>query len=233
MQITDFEFHPEAVLPVSFSTNLPISYSANAPVAPPSTDSIYDPLKPMWEDWDYLRDYGVDSTFWSDSSEYFGDYGSYSNTNDIFDGYSGVDSGMPTSGTASHNHDSQPVDKYLVYDQSSGKLSAVENGVEREIGTGYSGDKDHYNDPNSQNLKNKGPLPVGEYQLTDTNNHKGPLTISLSPDSENQMFGRNGFLIHGDNKSQNNTASEGCIILDKGARQSIINSGIKTLYVTP
>jgi hypothetical protein len=45
------------------------------------------------------------------------------------------------------------------------------------------------------------------------------------------MFGRDGFLIHGDNSAMNHTASEGCIILTRDIRQRISDSGDTQLTV--
>jgi hypothetical protein len=48
-----------------------------------------------------------------------------------------------------------------------------------------------------------------------------------------KTFGRAGFLIDGDNARRNNFASEGCIILNRGARNQIESSGINLLMVVP
>ncbi|MBV7534320.1 DUF2778 domain-containing protein [Duganella sp. sic0402] len=192
-----------------------------------------DPEWPETKEWDYEFDFGTDNTLWSDSSDYFGDYGNYDNANDVFDGYDGVDSGHVTDATATHT-DTTPStpDKYWVYSQSSGNFMKVENGITTMVSTGYSGDKTFHNIPEAQSYKNQGPIPQGEYTLTQVDNHKGPNTISLSPSDGNTMFDRDNFLIHGDNRAGNYTASEGCIILDPTARKAIIAAGIDTLYVT-
>jgi hypothetical protein len=119
-----------------------------------------------------------------------------------------------------------------VYNQSSGNISKTVNGVTTPLGVGYSGNQTYHNIPEAQSYKNEGPIPAGEYQLGHVNNHKGPNTIELSPSSDNNMYGRDGFLIHGDNSAANHTASEGCIILGPAVRQTLIDSGIRTLYVT-
>jgi hypothetical protein len=46
------------------------------------------------------------------------------------------------------------------------------------------------------------------------------------------MFGRSGFLIHGDNAEMNHTASDGCIILSHDIREQIDESEDRVLIVT-
>lgn len=182
----------------------------------------------------YGGDYGGDYQSWyGDDSDYFGDFGNYDNFNDEFDGYGGVDSGFVTEDTAPHpSYQTAPSGPFLVYSQSSGNMMKVDaQGNTTMIATGYSGNNTYHNIPEAQAYKNEGPIPQGECNLTDVNNHKGPNTITLSPDAANNMFGRDNFLIHGDNSSVNFTASQGCIILNPTARAAIINSGITTLYV--
>jgi hypothetical protein len=61
----------------------------------------------------------------------------------------------------------------------------------------------------------------------------GPLSIPLTPMPGTNTFGRTGFYIHGDNKARNQSASEGCIVLDSGPRQKIASCGGGTLQVVP
>jgi hypothetical protein len=56
--------------------------------------------------------------------------------------------------------------------------------------------------------------------------------MALDPDPGNQMFGRDGFLIHGDNMAMNHTASEGCIILGRPIREQIADSADRVIVVT-
>jgi len=79
------------------------------------------------------------------------------------------------------------------------------------IGVGYSGQAGCTNEPSYEQDHNIGPLPEGRYTITSTDDEKGPLTYHLTPDPTNTMFGRSGFLIHGDNPAANHTASDGCI----------------------
>ncbi len=56
------------------------------------------------------------------------------------------------------------------------------------------------------------------------------MVIRLVPDAATELFGRSGFLIHGDNAS--GTASQGCIIIGGAAnRQRIWNIGDHRLQV--
>lgn len=55
----------------------------------------------------------------------------------------------------------------------------------------------------------------------------------LEPFQSNDMMGRSGFFIHGDNRYGNRTASHGCIILPRKARDEIatLRSGRKELVL--
>lgn len=81
-----------------------------------------------------------------------------------------------------------------------------------------------------------GPIPRGGYELTGPENVEkagphGPFVIRLVPHLTNEMCGRAGFLIHGDNKD--GTASNGCIIPEGGrpTREKIWAQECKTLTV--
>jgi len=97
------------------------------------------------------------------------------------------------------------------------------------------GSNDHRNKPAEQSIKSKGPIPVGQYTIGVAFNDpggKGPLVMALAPDPGNQMFGRDGFLIHGDRAPpRSGTASDGCIILDHDSRQTISGSSDRSLRV--
>ncbi len=118
------------------------------------------------------------------------------------------------------------------YRQTTGELSR--DGVAE--GTGYSGFGDGKNNPAMQNVPNAGPLPQGKYtigapQCVDSPGPHGPFILPLTPDSGNQMFGRSGFLIHGDSIVQPGTASHGCIIMARLIRNAIAASGDHDLTV--
>jgi hypothetical protein len=80
-------------------------------------------------------------------------------------------------------------------------------------GVGYAGAPGYINDPSEVSIKDKGPLPPGMYTITNwrTDKHMGPLCASLVQDSENQMYGRSGFNLHGDKIDHPGCGSEGCI----------------------
>ena len=80
------------------------------------------------------------------------------------------------------------------------------------VGVGYSGHQSVLNNPAFQNEHATGCLPAGRYTITSTDDEKGPLTHHLTPDPANEMYGRSGFLIHGDTSSTDHTASDGCIV---------------------
>jgi hypothetical protein len=89
------------------------------------------------------------------------------------------------------------------------------------------------NNPDLQNIPEVGPIPVGKYTIGsphDTLTH-GPFVLPLQPDAGNQMFGRTGFLIHGDSVVEPGTASRGCVILSRAMRNDIALSGDKSLRV--
>ena len=101
------------------------------------------------------------------------------------------------------------------------------------VAIGYSGAGDDKNKPEDESVKDMGPLPEGTYSIgdpIDTEEH-GPYVLPLTPDASNKMYGRFGFLIHGDKKKAPGTASKGCIILPHDARVAIHVSGDKVLEV--
>ena len=109
------------------------------------------------------------------------------------------------------------------------------------IGRGYSGaDDDNVDDPDdSKNNpdrvreKNVGAIPPGNYIIGELFDHptKGRDCMRLTPDEDNEMFGRDGFMIHGDSIAHPGTSSQGCIILNRPTRQFIGNSTDKQLFV--
>lgn len=96
---------------------------------------------------------------------------------------------------------------------------------------GYAGNGPGLNNPQAQGQQNVGPLPQGDYMVGGFTTRRGPATRRLTPDPSNNMQGRAGFLIHGDNAAQNNTASEGCIIVPRDCRDAIPTG--ETLRVVP
>jgi Tlde1 domain len=134
--------------------------------------------------------------------------------------------------------------------QSTGEM--FHNSVDSvPVGTGYAGRGAGLKNPSCQDVgttrsawvddpANAGPLPQGSYtigprQLNVT--HEGirlPASMRVFPKSGNQMFGRSGFLIHGDFAGDvGRMASKGCIILPRNVRNKIGHSGDKCLEVVP
>lgn len=98
---------------------------------------------------------------------------------------------------------------------------------------GYSGAPGYVNQPGAQIYKNKGPCPCGMFTIGpphDTEHH-GPYFLALFPDPANVMFGRSAFGIHGDSLTMPGTASQGCIILPRFARERIWESDDRELHV--
>jgi hypothetical protein len=102
------------------------------------------------------------------------------------------------------------------------------------VATGYSGHGPGLNNPAMQDDPDIGPIPVGTYTIGPQHfeKGKGPVVMALTPNPFNQMFGRDGFLIHGDNPAMDHSASHGCIILGPGFRKQISGSSDRTLIVT-
>lgn len=120
------------------------------------------------------------------------------------------------------------MEKTYVYFQKSGRLTL--NG--KEVGRGYSGNGDGLNNPSKEKVKDVGPIPAGLWTIGPAFKHdsKGPTVMRLTPDGH-RAHGRDGFLIHGDNKKMDNSASEGCIILPLDVRKKIAESGVIKLRV--
>jgi hypothetical protein len=117
-----------------------------------------------------------------------------------------------------------------VYEIVSGRLYDSAGAI---VAIGYSGQPDHKNDPQSVSLHDQGPIPPGRYDINapvDTVTH-GPFVLSLTPDPSNQMFGRGGFLLHGDSVVAPGTASEGCVIMPRTIREQVWQSGDRELHV--
>lgn len=94
------------------------------------------------------------------------------------------------------------------------------------LAIGYSGAGSGRNNVNSQEIPNVGPIPEGTYDIgapQDTEQH-GPFVLPLEPYLTNEMYGRSGFLCHGDSLEAPGTASHGCLILPRWARERIWES---------
>jgi hypothetical protein len=83
------------------------------------------------------------------------------------------------------------------------------------IGYGYSGKACALNDIHRQNIQGVGPLPAGTYIVESIYDdpERGKHTCKLLPLTTDKMYGRSGFLIHGDTLAEAHDASDGCIIV--------------------
>jgi hypothetical protein len=122
----------------------------------------------------------------------------------------------------------------LIYRQKSGELLRDSPAGMVLLTTGYSGAPGPTkNNPLAQHQSNLGPLPAGVYWVGephDTEEH-GPFVLPLVPVTGTELFGRSGFLIHGDSIQRPGTASHGCIIIGRPFREQIAAHGDKLLAV--
>ena len=109
----------------------------------------------------------------------------------------------------------------------------------------YAGHNAGLNNPANQSVRgtgpnsNAGPLPQGTYmiglQQKNVTNMGDVLRASmrLTPDPKNEMYGRGGFLFHGDNSRGDQSASQGCPVAPLNIRNQIGRSGDTVLRVMP
>lgn len=126
--------------------------------------------------------------------------------------------------------------KELHYVQSTGRLylhTEGENPALKSLGSGYSGHPPYVNEPEAEALIARGPIPRGDYRLIGPFDHVrlGKIILHLEPEKGNDMRGRSGFLIHGDNSFGNRSASHGCIVLKRSIREAIVASGARKFRV--
>jgi len=114
-----------------------------------------------------------------------------------------------------------------IYKQSTGETTHNNT----PAGVGYAGRGEGRNNPAMQDKHDIGPCPRGIYDVENAEDDPkmGPLTMRLTPDKFNEMHGRAGMAIHGNNAV--NDASHGCIILPRAVRQMISDSKDRTLVV--
>jgi len=114
-----------------------------------------------------------------------------------------------------------------LYVQDSGRWY---DGKGNLLGVGYAGgnkgmNPEGVNNPSLSSEANVGPLPSGLYKIGRPFNHDvcGKYFMPLSPNPDNQMFGRSGFGVHGDliAAAGQQKASDGCVILALGVREQI------------
>lgn len=121
-----------------------------------------------------------------------------------------------------------------LYRQCSGLLSSADGSQSYQC---YSGHGAGVNNHTMQDVSNVGPIPCGVYTILAPEDWipQGPYCLALDPYSDNLMWGREGFMIHGDliGHVGEQLASNGCIIADRAAREAVWNSGDHLLHVIP
>lgn len=98
---------------------------------------------------------------------------------------------------------------------------------------GYSGAGADMNQPAEESVQNQGPIPEGWYTRGEPQEgtEHGPYAIPLTPDPENQEYGRGGFWMHGDSIKNPGCASKGCIIQGHDNRVQFGSSAVTRLQV--
>ena len=120
--------------------------------------------------------------------------------------------------------------KQWTYVQSNGELISPEG---ETVYHGYSGLGIWKNDPASEALVDKGPIPAGQWliDLRPIQSPKtGPYTLILTPNGH-PAHERSAFRIHGDSATHPGAASHGCIIMPRGVRERIVAAGVVALNV--
>ena len=117
------------------------------------------------------------------------------------------------------------------YSVADGSLYAPKTGA--RIAFGYSGREKGLNNSCYENVHCIGPIPRGQWIIGKffDDAEKGPVVCHLIIGPASDVYGRDGFMIHGDNSAHNCSASEGCIILPRFAREAIRDSGDSQLMV--
>jgi len=123
----------------------------------------------------------------------------------------------------------QPGQRWL-YNQRTGQLRAPDGRLAQE--RGYSGAPGFVNDPEAEHLRNRGPIPRGQWNIGNAfNGTRGPVTMRLNPVDHN-AHGRTDMQIHGDRRGNpNREASQGCIIFTRQQREAIMRSRVRRLDV--
>jgi RHS repeat-associated protein len=128
-----------------------------------------------------------------------------------------------------------------IYQQSTGNLYSEGNNPSAItlVGNGYSGAPPFQNNGLMSSVGSLGPIPTGTYwigsQATYRTNTGLVLqgAMTLTPKEGTWPYGRSGFLIHGDNRNGDRSASQGCVILKPSLRNLIGNSADRILRVVP
>ncbi|MGH9515817.1 MAG: RHS repeat-associated core domain-containing protein [Terriglobales bacterium] len=123
------------------------------------------------------------------------------------------------------------------YYQDTGHLVCTDDAGNTVVdGSGYSGHGIGINNPDQDGVKDTGPIPGGDWNVRPCINDPGglgPTVCPIDPLPWTDTKNRGGFYVHGDNSSENQSASEGCIIMPPDVRQVINNAGGAGLTVQP
>jgi len=116
------------------------------------------------------------------------------------------------------------------YSQLSGQLWDYSGTI---IGVGYAGNGAGKNNPDMQDVRDVGPLPVGFYAIGEPidDAQVGKYALPLYPDPANEMYGRSAFFMHGDSQEHPGQASDGCIVQMHDTRVQVATSGDRKLQV--
>ena len=130
---------------------------------------------------------------------------------------------------------------YVQYEQTTGSILILEGiddgGMERVVyaSSGYAGNGAGLNNPEREHEVRVGPIPRGWWRIGKPQNHHelGEFVLPLYPFkvAAPDCHGRSGFYIHGDNRSGNKSASQGCIVTHRGTRECIYEAGCSLLEV--
>lgn len=120
-----------------------------------------------------------------------------------------------------------------LYESGTGRFLLDSAAGVEHLATGYSGISTHKNNPLSQHLAGLGPIPIGQYIISEDfeSPHSGPLTMRLIVQPGTNTYGRSAFEIHGDSKEHPGAASHGCIVLPPAVRSKVADSHDRLLSV--
>lgn len=124
---------------------------------------------------------------------------------------------------------------FLTYSQGTGHINHHVNGGEALIGGGWAGHGAGKNNTRYEAEPCIGPLPRGWYEIGEPFTHPkvGPYALRLTPDPDTEMYGRDGFLIHGAamDPAKRGEESKGCIVAGRTIRETIHALGVTRLLV--